>query len=383
MANVTEIKAKIEKLEKGLKLKAISALQKVKMRKQIKELKSELADAQKSAKKPTKKATTKRKAKFNEQDAQRPAKPIGRRTSADGNVYYEYRDNRTDRKQPPKRYPRLEDGGVMAKGGGVGTLAKEVEIVALSQSGARGYSVYDTMTNRRAINIDGTYEFDDSQIQEIIGEKNMDDFYDGKYKFKPIKKLNFDFFADGGVMAKGGIFGSDRNLSRDRMFKSQQEWEQDYQRKTKPKNPHYKEDGGLTNVGGTMFNDTDLSGLTNNDVSAGYFAKGGNLSSKYKYVPNRMIQAVEIEKNGREVEIDGADIIDGLYVKKSVKLANGGELHKTEMYAKGGMTEHGLKRGDEIIDDQFWDNSIVVRNLKDGTRAVVKLSTGERKESKL
>jgi len=43
--------------------------------------------------------------------------------------------------------------------------------------------------------------------------------------------------------------GGETNLSRDRMFKSQQSWEQDYKRKTRPKNPHYKKfaDGGMTN----------------------------------------------------------------------------------------------------------------------------------------
>jgi hypothetical protein len=88
-----------------------------------------------------------------------------------------------------------------AKGGGIGSLVKEIEVVALSQSGTRGYEIYDTMTNRRAINTDGSYEFDDGEISEIIGEKNMDAFYDGKDKFKPKKKLNFDIFAQGGSLA--------------------------------------------------------------------------------------------------------------------------------------------------------------------------------------
>ena len=51
-------------------------------------------------------------------DADRPALPAGKRISKDGNVYYENRLNRVDVKQPPKRYPKLEDGGIMAKGGG-------------------------------------------------------------------------------------------------------------------------------------------------------------------------------------------------------------------------------------------------------------------------
>lgn len=48
-------------------------------------------------------------------DADRPALPTGKRISKSGNTYYEYRANRIDVKQPPKRYPKLEDGGETAK----------------------------------------------------------------------------------------------------------------------------------------------------------------------------------------------------------------------------------------------------------------------------
>jgi uncharacterized protein (UPF0254 family) len=52
-------------------------------------------------------------------------------------------------------------------------------------------------------------------------------------------EYQIQYFEDGGMT----------NLSRDRMFKSQQSWEQKYQRKTRPKNPHYKKfgDGGRLN----------------------------------------------------------------------------------------------------------------------------------------
>jgi hypothetical protein len=66
-----------------------------------------------------------------EKDALVPAFKTGRRVSqgikgnqfaskgeAKGNVYYEYRENRIDRNA--KRYPKLADGGVMAKGGVIG-----------------------------------------------------------------------------------------------------------------------------------------------------------------------------------------------------------------------------------------------------------------------
>jgi hypothetical protein len=49
-------------------------------------------------------------------DADRPALPTGKRISKNGNTYYEYRANRIDVKQPPKRYPKLADGGFVSKG---------------------------------------------------------------------------------------------------------------------------------------------------------------------------------------------------------------------------------------------------------------------------
>jgi hypothetical protein len=54
-----------------------------------------------------------------------------------------------------------------------------------------------------------------------------------------------------------------------------------------------------------------------------------------------------------------------------------------EKMAKGGLTEHGLKTGDTIMDDMFWEDSIVVKNEKSGKRAKVNLNTGERKEGKM
>jgi hypothetical protein len=50
-----------------------------------------------------------------EKDAGQPALPTGKRKSKSGKTYYEYRANRIDVKQPPKRYPKLEDGGETVK----------------------------------------------------------------------------------------------------------------------------------------------------------------------------------------------------------------------------------------------------------------------------
>ena len=60
------------------------------------------------------------------------------------------------------------------------------------------------------------------------------------------------------------------------------------------------------------------------------YAKGGKvkgrLSDTHKYVPNRMIQEIEVERKGKTSFIDGADILDGVYVKKGVKFAHGGSM---------------------------------------------------------
>jgi ppGpp synthetase/RelA/SpoT-type nucleotidyltranferase len=47
------------------------------------------------------------------------------------------------------------------------------------------------------------------------------------------------------------------------------------------------------------------------------------------------------------------------------------------VYAKGGAVEHGLKKGDTIKDDLFWEDSVIVNNSKTGI-AKVDLDKGER-----
>jgi hypothetical protein len=92
-------------------------------------------------------------------------------------------------------------------------------------------------------------------------------------------------------------------------------------------------------------------------------AKGGKLSSKAKYIPNRDIAEIEIERNGKSKSIDGANILDGVYVKKGTKFADGGAMgiasyrnHKVgdfvEVWGYGGKTKLmkivGFEDGKEI-----------------------------------
>jgi hypothetical protein len=132
--NTIALKKKIETLKKGLNNKFISASQKEKIKSQVEKLEKEIK-ASKPAK-PTSSTLSKLQKLVNKKkygvysgkgvdlkkDADIPAKPIGKRKAKSGNTYYEYRANRIDVKQPSKKapYPKLEQGGMMAKGGKVG-----------------------------------------------------------------------------------------------------------------------------------------------------------------------------------------------------------------------------------------------------------------------
>ena len=141
MATAATIKKNIAKLEAALKSKATPKSLKSKLETQLVKSKAELSGLNKGSKPKTSSAKSAQSAlkslkelvnknkKYKnykgagvdlERDADRPAKPIGRRTAkASGKTYYEYRANRIDVKQPPKRYPKLEEGGYMAKGGSI------------------------------------------------------------------------------------------------------------------------------------------------------------------------------------------------------------------------------------------------------------------------
>jgi antirestriction protein len=56
-------------------------------------------------------------------DAQRQALPPGKRISKDGNVYYEYRENRADKFQPTKKTVTSKKRKLLAKGGEVSKLS--------------------------------------------------------------------------------------------------------------------------------------------------------------------------------------------------------------------------------------------------------------------
>ncbi len=78
---------------------------------------------------------------------------------------------------------------------------------------------------------------------------------------------------------------------------------------------------------------------------------------------------------------EGYEYADGGKTPPKPKMVRYFFEDEEQEYARGGATEHGLKRGDTIVDDMFWENKIVVRD-KDGKMALINLETGLRKEQK-
>ena len=195
MASLLKLKTDIKKLKAAISSKATSGAIKTKLRGKLTTLENELDKLQPNKRKPkttgpkSESALVKlaKKRRTNqglstsksdiERDAIRPAKPAGKRISASGNVYYEYRDNRVDNRQPPKKYRKLADGGKMADGGMV---------------------VLNTEEDKE----DYANDLKDFILEKYIGKsvlgfKLTDEAYDGETPWTwKLKKKKIDVFAE-------------------------------------------------------------------------------------------------------------------------------------------------------------------------------------------
>lgn len=147
MATTAELRKEIGLLEKAIAVKGLNANIKTNLRKKLRAKKAELKSGGgkkstakggvSSAKKLQDLLKTMKSANNNKRlavykksgvdipkDAARPALPRGQRISKNGKKYTENRPNHFDVKQPPKRYPKLANGGYMAGGGDI-KYAKE------------------------------------------------------------------------------------------------------------------------------------------------------------------------------------------------------------------------------------------------------------------
>ena len=227
MATALKLRSDIKKLKKGLEAKGVSASLKEKLKSQLKKAEDELESLKKTGKAPKKSSVAGTKVALTalqkliqrkkygvyqgagvdlKKDAGEGALATGRRESKGlksnqhgdksdnkGNVYYEYRPNRLDVKQPKKRqsYPKLEDGGMMARGGEISVNGKSIKLKYVKRCCP-------------SIKNDGTvgsyqYDFVDEQGNPFIGYGNSKN-----EALKSIEEYQNNF-ADGGDMAKGGM----------------------------------------------------------------------------------------------------------------------------------------------------------------------------------
>ena len=246
MATTTQLRADITKLKKAIASKFTPKSAKSKLEAQLKKVEKELAD--KKAGKSTTSTTASTKATFKslkdlvrrtkelsiykgtsegnlKNDADKSALPSsavkGRRISKGlrsnqygdkgsnkGHVYYEYRKNRIDVKQPrsKQRYPILEDGGMMADGGELSSSLKN-----RLENAKKRYGV--NITKSQSLK---AYEMHD--IKGMGGSSVGYELFDAKSKrdSQTLGDLAIDMgryyskMADGGMMAEGGRLSVDK-----------------------------------------------------------------------------------------------------------------------------------------------------------------------------
>lgn len=524
MATALKLKRDITRLKAALRSKATPKSFLPKLKSQLDKAETEY-EAAKSGKKSAPKTTKQTKSTLDKlkeiikkkkygaykgagvdlkKDADRPALPTGKRISKNGNPYYEYRANRIDVKQPPKRYPKLEDGGEIYKDTFSNIFLSNGFSERKSFAGVKFFVNKKQKHDNKIIY--SSVDIDNKKV--IIEDEDGKIYYDG-FSFSEVietlKNLGFKF--DDGMMAKGGetkpyiIWVSKDGEKRELhgTYKSQRAaemamkklWDNgDYKAiGNKPKDMYEKEgfysDGGILkeedfvwNAAGkklivdkvtddeyylvgfgspspspfskqkidnyiksgewTLKPKMEDGGMTPADISnqisglAARIAELGNINTEAAYEETKKLMKMksalearalhlEDEKMAKGGEVKAGDILTantGVKVKvveydpkfggrvrvermdeyatgkpsqfmplSKFKYGSGGELHRGEdetyeggeYMAKGGAVQHGLKKGDTITDDLFWENSVVVKNDKTGI-AQVNLQTGERKE---
>lgn len=228
MATALKLKNDIKKLKAAISSKATPKSFVPKLKSQLEKAENELASMKKSGRprKTSTSTTTKKtltalqkliqKKKFGvyrgagvdlEKDAGEGALATGRRVSKGlksnqwgdksdnkGNVYYEYRPNRLDVKQPKKKqtYPKLEKGGYMAKGGkleaGVYRVGKPTKVSPM-------------LYEQKIVEI---FENGDIATASDYGRK-LTDFKLQSYPIISTEQLEAQYKMEkGGYMAKGG-----------------------------------------------------------------------------------------------------------------------------------------------------------------------------------
>ena len=347
MATASELRKEIKLIEKALAVKSLSDNMKTKLRAKLATAKADLKAG--GGKKSTPKGGVSSAKKLQDllktiknvgnskrlsayknsgvdipKDAGRPALPKGRRISKNGKPYTENRPNRYDVKQPPKTYPKLEDGGYMAGGGLVayaeGDYDKKLKefnsLDSAKKFAKANNSKYETIT------------FEDEYGDNIVVSKD-DSSVDIDWLFN--QKM-----AKGGYMAGGGKI-KDQYEGR--------EAEDIWNNLSKTQRQHFLYDHAseIEDYRGEEFGK-----LKSAEIIKAYNSDYSNLD---KHIRNRF------ENHVRE----------GQYAK-------GGYM------AKGGLTQHGLEYGDKIINSS--GGNVIEVESKSGDRFLINLDKGTRLNKK-
>ena len=151
-----------------------------------------------------------------EKDAGRKAKPKGYRISKYGNKYWEGRDNRIDVKQPPITYPKLEDGGYMAKGGSLASFKQKFE-----DNEDQNYHSENVVLLAETFGNDNDIKESKEILAKHLKERGLSKENSEKrdvlfYKLvaKARKEMSKEgiSFEDGGMMANGGGVYSEKDF---------------------------------------------------------------------------------------------------------------------------------------------------------------------------
>ena len=298
MASALKLKNDIRKLKTAIDNKATNPKFLPKLKEQLAKLEDDLAKLKKpskSGKKPYVRAEgsalTKLKNKLKgiekkykgysgktplslERDANRPAKPIGKRKAKSGNTYYEYRANRIDVKQPPKVFPKLEDGGYMAEGGklkaGVYRVGKPTKV---------SKNLYE----QKIVEI-----FDNGDISTASDYgRNLSDFKSYSYPIISSERLEKEYkMEEGGYMAKGGFNHNDIKKGDFVNFGSYGNYyvaDTDYD--ALDGNKYFwvvkeEENRKKSSASGKAMLKSNAKYIVEEYASGGYMAKGGKLSLK-------------------------------------------------------------------------------------------------------
>ena len=276
-----------------------------------------------------------------DKDAKISAKPSGKRISKNNKVYYEYRDNRIDVKQPqPSDYPKLAEGGeiiypteiikgIMAKGGKIGKYSFYVALDKFglvggfnSEKDAKAYIkhqvelIYEGMPNeRKKERAEARKEYTIITREEAINWKG--------YVVKDIDKQKL-------IYAKGGE--TDEFLTQTLDFKY--------------KGKRHK----------FTFTPED------SDEFIGFNSHGIEFDAHYDEDDNRIV----VYEYFKELEDQPYDTIHAQDIK----------------YAKGGITKgqtlaENFNMKDEVQNVEFWKNDVIVKD-KQGKVKRIDLDKGER-----